>query len=107
MCGAVHDPALCCLAECREWGNKLKALSQQGPDRRRPLVDASRRLLRVSSDTSEPIGGHEGGNNQCKNSEPARIVQSMCQNGSGSLATTLECMPHSWKLGVVAHSRTS
>jgi len=107
MGGAVHDPDLCWLIECRKWGNKLEALSQQGIYRGRPLVDAPRRLLRNASDTSEPIEGYQGGNNQCRISQPARIVQSACQNGGGSFATTLECMPYSWKPCVVAHSRTS
>ena len=106
MCGAVLEPALCCLTACRKWGNKLKALSEKRQDRRRPLGDAPRRLLRISSDTSEPIWGHDGGNNQCKNSQPARIVRATCVNGGGRLATTTERVPHAWKLDLVAQSRT-
>jgi len=102
----VLDPALCCLTACRKWGNKFKDLYEKRLDRKRPLSDAPRRLLRIFSDTSEPIGGHDGGNNQCKNSQPARIVRTTCVNGGSCLATTAECVPHVWKLGLVAHSRT-
>jgi len=77
MCGAVLDPALCCLKMGRMRGNEMKALFEQGLDRRRPMGHAPRRLLGISSDTSEPIGGHEGGNKRCWNSEHARMVRTI------------------------------